>query len=177
MSGETERSDFAGMVAMAAVAVLDGCPWVAKGHLWELSSAVAALVVERAREVDSLLLPDGTLFKKNGGDPCPDCWQPVEEKQNMPCELGHRTTECPNWNEALCVCLDQLIEASSLGAPAAKAFRESVSDEDVDRIMYRVNEADELPRRRSKTETYGGGASDFAPSHTQKHKRRRRWHR
>lgn len=34
----------------------------------------------------------------------------------------------------------QLIEASSLGTPAARAFRESVSDEDVDRIMGRVNE-------------------------------------
>lgn len=36
--------------------------------------------------------------------------------------------------------LGQLIEASSLGTPAARAFRESVSDEDVDRIMGRVNE-------------------------------------
>lgn len=64
MSGETEQSDFAGLVAMATVAALDGCPWVEKGHLWELSSTVAALAAERASEVDSLLLPNETLFEK-----------------------------------------------------------------------------------------------------------------
>ena len=63
MSGETEQSDFAGLVAMATVAALDGCPWVEKGHLWELSSTVAALAAERASEVDSLLLPNETLFE------------------------------------------------------------------------------------------------------------------
>ena len=51
-----------------------------------------------------------------------------------------------------------LIEASSLGTPAAKAFRESVSDEDVDRIMDRVNEIDdEAFRRPPKKESYGDG--------------------
>ena len=47
LSGETEQSDFAGLVAMATVAALDGCPWVEKGHLWELSSTVAALAAVR----------------------------------------------------------------------------------------------------------------------------------
>ena len=63
MSGETEQSDFAGLVAMATVAALDGCPWVEKGHLWELSSTVAARTL-RSQRVDSLLLPNETLFEK-----------------------------------------------------------------------------------------------------------------
>ncbi|MGQ9348900.1 hypothetical protein [Mycolicibacterium gilvum] len=54
--------------------------------------------------------------------------------------------------------IDQLIEASSLGTPAARAFRESVSDEDVDRIMERVNEIDDAKFRRApKRESYGDG--------------------
>lgn len=54
--------------------------------------------------------------------------------------------------------IDQLVEASSLGTPAAKAFRESVSDEDVDRIMDRVNELDDAAFRRApKRESYGDG--------------------
>lgn len=64
MTGETEQTDFSGLVVMATVAALDGCPWVTKGHLWDLSSAVAALVVERASEVNSLLLPNGSLLRK-----------------------------------------------------------------------------------------------------------------
>lgn len=57
--------------------------------------------------------------------------------------------------------IDQLIEASSLGTPAARAFRDSVSDEDVDRIMDRVNEIDDAAfRRPPKRESYGGGESD-----------------
>jgi hypothetical protein len=36
--------------------------------------------------------------------------------------------------------IEELIEASSLGTPAAKAARESVSDEDTQRIIDRVNE-------------------------------------
>lgn len=36
--------------------------------------------------------------------------------------------------------IDELIEASSLGAPSAKAARESVSDEDAQRIIDRVNQ-------------------------------------
>jgi len=54
--------------------------------------------------------------------------------------------------------IDNLIEASSLGTPAAKAFRESVSDEDVDRIMDRFNEMDDAAfRRPPKKESYGDG--------------------
>jgi hypothetical protein len=36
--------------------------------------------------------------------------------------------------------IEELIEASSLGTPAAKAARDSVSDEDAQRIIDRVNE-------------------------------------
>ena len=54
--------------------------------------------------------------------------------------------------------IDQLIEASSLGTPTAKAFRDSVSDEDVDRIMNRFNaEEDETLRHPPKKPTYGDG--------------------
>lgn len=58
-----------------------------------------------------------------------------------------------------CEChVHDLIEASSLGTPAAKAFRDSVSDEDVDRIMDRVNEIDDAAFRRTpKRESYGNG--------------------
>ncbi len=42
--------------------------------------------------------------------------------------------------------IDELIEASSLGAPAAKALRESVSDEDVQRIVDKLNAADNEDR-------------------------------
>ena len=41
-------------------------------------------------------------------------------------------TECPS--------IDDLIEASSLGTPEAKALRQSVPDEAVDRIMARYRE-------------------------------------
>lgn len=54
--------------------------------------------------------------------------------------------------------IGDLIEASSLGTPVAKDFRESVSDEDVDRIMDRVNELDDAAfRRPPKRESYGDG--------------------
>lgn len=36
--------------------------------------------------------------------------------------------------------IDTLIEASSLGTPSAKAFRDSVSEEDARRIVDRVNQ-------------------------------------
>lgn len=38
--------------------------------------------------------------------------------------------------------VDELIEASSLGTPSAKALRESVSEEEAQRIVDRVNQAD-----------------------------------
>lgn len=54
--------------------------------------------------------------------------------------------------------IERLIEASSLGTPAAKALRESVSDEDVDRIMDRFHELDDAAfRRPAKKESYGDG--------------------
>lgn len=73
----------------------------------------------------------------------------------MPCPACDYTDNgwCP------CEChVDDLIEASSLGTPVAKAFRGSVSDEDVDRIMDRVNEMDDaMFRRAPKRESYGDG--------------------
>lgn len=54
--------------------------------------------------------------------------------------------------------IERLIEASSLGTPAAKALRESVSDDDVDRIMDRLHELDDAAFRRApKRESYGDG--------------------
>lgn len=132
VTGETENSDFQGIVFNAAVAAIDGCPWVEKGRVLQVAEGIAETVADRIRQADSFLLPDGQRYVRD----------------------------------------QDLIEASSLGTPAARAFRESVSDEDVDRVMDRVNEM-----RRPKKETYGAGASDLAPSHTQKRKRRGRWHR
>lgn len=62
---------------------------------------------------------------------CPECYE------------DHDNCECDEEFEiegSYVADAGQLIEASSLGTPAARAFRESVSDEDVDRIMGRVNE-------------------------------------
>ncbi len=89
MSGETEGSDFSGIVAMAAVAALDGCPWVEKGNLWELSSAIAEIVVSRVSEVDSFYLPDGDRWNRKSDycpcvdEGCADCWKLVDEKQEL----------------------------------------------------------------------------------------------
>ena len=70
--------------------------------------------------------------------------------------------------------IDDLIEASSLGTPAAKAFRESVSDEDVDRIMDRFNELDDATfRRPAKKESHGDGP---VKPHAARAKYRRRKH-
>jgi len=97
------------------------------------------------------------------------CGGPWEERS-----YGHYAgcPESPNRKEtpcAACVYTDNgwrpcgchvhdLIESSSLGTPAAKAFRESVSDEDVDHIMERVNEMDDaMFRRAPKRESYGDG--------------------
>ena len=46
--------------------------------------------------------------------------------------------------------IDALIEASSLGTPTAKAFRDSVSDEDVDRIMDRIEQLGPLDEHRGQ---------------------------
>lgn len=75
--------------------------------------------------------------------------------------LAHPRCPLCSWPTTDCICdseIDDLIEASSLGTPAAKAFRASVSDGDVDRIMDRVNEIDDAVfRRPPKRESYGDG--------------------
>ncbi len=68
MTGATEGSDFAGIVAMSAVAAMDGCPWVEKGHLRELSSAIAEIVVGRVSEVESFVLPTGEMWARTAGE-------------------------------------------------------------------------------------------------------------
>lgn len=89
MMGATEGSDLAGIVAMAAVAAMDGCPWVEKGHLWELSSAITEIVVSRVSEVDSFHLPDGDRWNRQSDycpcvdEGCADCWKLVDEKQEL----------------------------------------------------------------------------------------------
>ena len=70
--------------------------------------------------------------------------------------------------------INNLIEASSLGTPTAKAFRDSVSDEDVEQIMDRFNEMDDAAfRRPPKRETYGDGP---VKPHAARAKYRRRKH-
>ena len=70
--------------------------------------------------------------------------------------------------------IDSLIEASSLGTPAAKAFRDSVSDEDVQRVMDRFTDLeDETFRRSPKKESYGDGPIE---PHAARVKYRRRKH-
>lgn len=70
--------------------------------------------------------------------------------------------------------IGELIEASSLGTPAAKAFRESVSDEDVQRVMDRFHDLeDEQFRRASKKPSFGDGATK---PHAARVKYRRRKH-
>ena len=65
-----------------------------------------------------------------------------------------RNLECPGPPDDV----DSLIEASSLGTRAAKGFRESVSDEDVDRIMERFHEMDDAAFRRPPIKkTHGDG--------------------
>jgi len=75
--------------------------------------------------------------------------------------LAHPRCPLCSWPTTDCICdseIDDLIEASSLGTPTARAFRDSVSDEDVDRIMDRVNEIDDAKFRRApKRESYGDG--------------------
>jgi hypothetical protein len=62
MTGETSRSDFYGIVLNAAVAAMDGCPWVEKGRVLEIADAIAETVTDRSAQVDSLMLPDGETF-------------------------------------------------------------------------------------------------------------------
>lgn len=72
--------------------------------------------------------------------------------------------------------IDQLIEASSLGTSAAKAFRDSVSDEDVERVMDRFNDLeDEAFRHPPKKESYGDGP--IKPHAARAKYRRGKYHR
>lgn len=54
--------------------------------------------------------------------------------------IGAKSEDPEPWAEWPSV--EDLIEASSLGTPEAKALRGSVTDEQVDRIMRRVHEID-----------------------------------
>lgn len=60
MSDETAGADFYGIVLNAAVAAMDGCPWVEKGRVLQIADGIAETVTDRVAQVDSLRLPDGS---------------------------------------------------------------------------------------------------------------------
>lgn len=51
-----------GIVLNAAVAAMDGCPWVDKGHVVQVADGIAETVADRIGQVDSFLLPDGQPY-------------------------------------------------------------------------------------------------------------------
>lgn len=91
--------------------------------------------------------PDG-----GDGTDCPNCGQSVPEPRICHC-LAHwhphrRNDDCGRFIQRQDD-IDALIEASSLGTAQAKAIRDSVDDESVQRILDRVN------RRRSRIPKQG----------------------
>lgn len=58
----TYNSDFYGIVLNAAVAAMDGCPWVEKGRVLQVADGIAETVADRIGQVDSFLLPDGRRY-------------------------------------------------------------------------------------------------------------------
>lgn len=111
----------------------------------ELAEQVAAGVVAEHIRADGF--PDG-----GDGTDCPNCCQSVPEPRICHC-LAHwhphrRNDDCGRFIQRQDD-IDALIEASSLGTAQAKAIRDSVDDESVQRILDRVN------RRRSRIPKQG----------------------
>ena len=137
MTGETSRSDFYGIVLNAAVAAMDGCPWIEKGRVLQIAEGIAESVTDRVAQVDSITLPGGETLEGR-----PRCCQVAAEPRICHCHLHwhphRRSDDCERFIERQNK-IDALIEASSLGTAQAKAIRDSVDDESVQRILDRVN--------------------------------------
>lgn len=73
VTGETENSDFYGIVLNAAVAAMDGCPWVEKGRGLQVADGIAETVADRIGQVDSFLLPDEQRFVRDNVSNNQDC--------------------------------------------------------------------------------------------------------
>lgn len=63
MSGETANSDFYGIVLNAAVAAMDGCPWIEKGRVLQIADGIAETVTDRLAHIESVDLPNGQRFE------------------------------------------------------------------------------------------------------------------
>lgn len=107
--------------------------------------------------------PEAHVCPVSGGTRCPKCYSlcPDNEVEDNVC------IDCFEAASLSDKRIDELIEASSLGTPAAKAFRESVSDEEAQRMVDRVNGG-------PKKLTYGDGPGN---PHADRSERKRRLRR
>lgn len=59
---ETSNSDFFGITLSAAVAAMEGCPWIEKGRVLQIAEGIAEVVTDRLAQVDSVYLPSGQAY-------------------------------------------------------------------------------------------------------------------
>lgn len=69
--GYLTQVDFFGAVFHAAVAAMDGCPWVDRKHVLEIAEGVAETVTDRIEQVESFFLPDYSAFSRACHPPLP----------------------------------------------------------------------------------------------------------